>query len=165
MTVTNVRKDPEKLTMTMTVELDTTVERAWQLWADPRQLERWWGPPTYPATFVDHELQPGGEATYYMTSPEGERFHGWWEVIAVDPPRRLEVKDGFSDETGKRNEDMPAGTMVVTLDGRDGRTVMDITSHFASLDAMNQLLEMGQEEGMVQALGQIEAILTGSTTS
>jgi uncharacterized protein YndB with AHSA1/START domain len=119
----------------------------------------------YPATFVDHDFKPGGEATYYMTSPEGEKFHGWWEVIAVDPPRRLEVKDGFSDDTGKRNADMPAGRMVVTFDERDGKTVMEITSHFPSLDAMNQLLEMGQEEGMVQALGQIEAILAGSATS
>ena len=119
----------------------------------------------YPATFVDHDFQPGGETTYYMTSPEGEKFFGWWEVIAVDPPRRLEVKDGFGDDTGKRNEDMPAGRMVVTLDERDGKTVMDITSHFTSLDAMNQLIEMGQEEGMVQALGQIEAILAGSATT
>ena len=165
MTVTDVHKDPEKLTMTMTVELDTTVERAWQLWADPRQLERWWGPPMYPATFVDHDFKPGGETTYYMTSPEGEKFYGWWEVIAIDPPRRLEVKDGFGDDTGKRNEDMPAGRMVVTLDERDGTTVMDITSHLTSVDAMNQLIEMGQEEGMVQALGQIEAILAGSVTS
>ena len=161
MTVTNVHKDPDALTMTMTVELDTSVERAWQLWADPRQLERWWGPPGYPATFVDHRLEPGAESRYYMTTPEGEKFYGWWEVISVDPPRRLEVKDGFGDDTGKRNEDMPAGRMIVTLDQRDGKTVMDITSHFTSLDAMNQLLEMGQEEGMVQALGQIEAILAG----
>ena len=160
-----VHKDPEQLTMTMTVELDTTVERAWELWADPRQLERWWGPPTYPATFVDHDFTPGGEATYFMTSPEGEKFYGWWEFIAVDAPRRLEVMDGFGDDTGKRNEDMPAGRMVVTLEGRDGKTVMDITSHFTSLDAMNQLIEMGQEEGMVQALGQIEAILAGAATS
>ena len=102
MTVTNVHKDPDALTMTITVELDASVERAWQLWADPRQLERWWGPPTYPATFVDHDLTPGSRATYYMTTPEGEKPHGWWEVLAVDPPRRLEVKDGFADDTAKR---------------------------------------------------------------
>jgi uncharacterized protein YndB with AHSA1/START domain len=165
MTVTNVHKDTEKLTMTMTVELDASVERAWQLWADPRQLERWWGPPTYPATFVDHDVAPGGGATSFKTSPEGEKFYGWWEVLAVDPPRRLEVKDGFGDDTGKRNEDMPAGRMVVTLAGRDGKTVMDITSHFTSPEAMAQLLEMGQEEGMVQALGQIETILAGPAPS
>ena len=161
MTVTNVDKDPEALTMTMTVELDAPVERAWQLWADPRQPERWWGPPGYPATFVDHDLTPGRRATYYMTSPEGEKHHGWWEVLAVDAPRRLEVKDGFGDDSGTPNDDMPEGRMVVTLDERDRKTVMVITSHFPSTEAMEELLKMGQEEGMVQALGQIEAILAG----
>ena len=63
MTVKSVQKDPKALTMTITAELDATVERSWQLWADPRQLERWWGPPTYPATVVDHDLNPGGRIT------------------------------------------------------------------------------------------------------
>ena len=48
MSVTSVEKDLEALTMTVTADLDATVERAWQLWADPRQFERWWGPPGLP---------------------------------------------------------------------------------------------------------------------
>lgn len=62
-----------------------------QLWADPRKLERWWGPPTYPATVVEHDLRAGGKVAYLMTSPEGEQHHGWWKVLEVDeapPPRR-----------------------------------------------------------------------------
>ena len=165
MTVTNVRKDPAALTLTISVELDTSVERAWQLWADPRQLERWWGPPGYPATFVDHELTPGSRSIYYMTTPEGEQPHGWWQVLDVDAPRRLEVNDGFGDATGKPLDDMPVGRMVVTLDERDGKAVMEITSHFPSTEAMEQVLEMGQEEGMVQALGQIDGILAGDASS
>lgn len=162
MTVTNVQKDPDALTMTITVELDATTERAWELWADPRQLERWWGPPGYPATFVDHDLAVGSRTNYYMTTPEGEEYYGWWEVLAVDPPRQLEVNDGFADDTGTPDDDMPVGRMVVTLDERDGRTDMVITSYFPSLAAMEQLLAMGQEEGMVEAIGQIEGILAGS---
>ena len=60
MTVTNVTRTPTPCTMTITAEFDAPVERVWQLWADPRQLERWWGPPTYPATVVDHDLAAGG---------------------------------------------------------------------------------------------------------
>ncbi len=56
MTVTAVRKDPQRLTLTVEAEFDASVERIWQLWADPRKLERWWGPPTYPATFTKHDL-------------------------------------------------------------------------------------------------------------
>jgi uncharacterized protein YndB with AHSA1/START domain len=164
MTVTNVEKDPAALTLTITSELATTVERAWQLWADPRQLERWWGPPTYPATFVDHDLSPGARVSYFMTGPEGDKAYGYWDVIAVDPPRRLEVHDGFADDSGEPNDELGSGVMVVTLaETTDGTgTVMVIESRFPTAAAMEQLLAMGQEEGMVAALSQIEAILTGT---
>ena len=162
MTVTSVRKDPETLTMTITAELDATVERAWQLWADPRQLERWWGPPTYPATVVDHDLAPGGRVTYFMTGPDGDTFHGWWEVLAVGPPNRLELKDGFADASGAPNEAMPTTMTLVTLSERDGGgTLMTLESRFPSVDAMEQLVSMGMEEGVVAALGQIDGILVG----
>ena len=39
------------------------------------------------------------------------------------------------------------------------RTRMSIESHFPSTEVMEQILAMGQEEGMIQAVGQIDAIL------
>jgi uncharacterized protein YndB with AHSA1/START domain len=160
MTVTSVRKDPNALTMTITAELDATVERAWQLWADPRQLERWWGPPTYPATFVDHELAAGRRVTYFMTGPNGDEFHGWWQVVAVEPPNRLELRNGFANGDGTPNDAMPTVTMVVTLTERESSgTVMAIETRFPSVEAMEQLASMGMEDGMVAAMGQIPEIL------
>ena len=160
MTVKSVQKDPSALTMTVTAELDATVERSWQLWADPRQLERWWGPPTYPATVVDHDLNAGGRINYYMTSPEGEKYHGWWEVTSVQAPRRLEFKDGFSDDSGTPNDKMPVTISIVTLTERSGGgTVMTIESRFPSIEAMEQLVEMGMDEGLKAAMGQMDAIL------
>jgi uncharacterized protein YndB with AHSA1/START domain len=156
----SVRKDPDALTMTITTELDATVERAWQLWADPRQLERWWGPPTYPATVVDHDLVEGGRVTYFMTGPEGDRSHGWWQVLAVDPPTRLELKDGFAHENGTPNDAMPTTTTIVMLTERDGGgTLMAIETRFSSLQEMEQLVSMGMEEGIAAAIGQIPDIL------
>ena len=116
MTVTAVRKDAEALSMTVDAEFEATPERVWQLWADPRQLERWWGPPGYPATFTELDLRPGGRASYYMTTPEGERPRGYWDVVEVDPPRRLEVRDGFAKEDGSPNEEMGSGEMIVTVE-------------------------------------------------
>ena len=68
MTVVSVDKDPTELTMTITVNLGVPVERVWQVWADPRQLERWWGPPSHPATVVDHDLAPDGQVSYFMAA-------------------------------------------------------------------------------------------------
>src|SRR5262245_63412142 len=98
MTVTAVRKDPQALTMTLTAEFDASPERVWQLWADPRQLERWWGPPTYPATFTKHDLAVGSRVEYFMTGPEGDTPRGWWEITECEPRRRLALNDGFANE-------------------------------------------------------------------
>lgn len=166
MTVTSIRKDPEALTMTIAAELDASVDRAWQLWADPRQLERWWGPPTYPATVVDHDLSAGGRVTYFMTGPEGDKHHGWWEVLAVDPPKRLELRDGFADDGGTPVDALPVSIMVMTLTERDpGRTLMAIETRYPSLQAMEQLASMGMEEGITAALNQIPGILADSVTT
>lgn len=159
MTVTNVLKNSENLTMTITCEFDASVERVWEIWSDPRKLERWWGPPSHPATVVDHDLVPDGSVTYFMTAPEGDKYHGWWRVIAVDAPARLEFEDGFADDSGEPNLDMPTTTTVVTLDHAGSSTRMTIESTFPSTEAMEQMLEMGMEEGIQQALGQIDDIL------
>jgi uncharacterized protein YndB with AHSA1/START domain len=160
MTVTAVHKDPKALTMTITTELDASVDRVWQLWSDPRQLERWWGPPTYPATFTKHDLTPGSRVEYHMTGPEGDQPKGYWDVLETDAPRRLLVRDGFANDDGTPNEEMGTGEMQVTIEEiGDGRTRMSIENRFPSTEAMEQLLAMGQEQGMTEALGQIDAIL------
>ena len=160
MTVTDVRKDPDALSMTLTAEFDASPERVWQLWADPRQLERWWGPPTYPATVDSHDLRAGGRVEYHMTGPEGDQPHGYWEVTEADPPHSLAFRDGFANDDGTPNPDLPTTEARVTIEEiSDGRTRMSIDSIFPSTKAMEQLLAMGVEEGFTLALGQIDAIL------
>ncbi|HEU4319640.1 MAG TPA: SRPBCC domain-containing protein [Acidimicrobiia bacterium] len=162
MTVTAVHKDAESLTMSISAEFDVGKERVWQLWSDPRQLERWWGPPTYPATMTVHELQPGGEVRYHMTGPEGDQHHGHWRIIAVNEPDSLSFLDTFADQEGNPNEEMPQTDVSVLIeDLGDGRTRMSISSVFESVEAMEQMLAMGMEEGMTLAMGQIDAILAG----
>ena len=159
MTVLSVHKDPEQLSMTITSEFAAPIERVWRMWDDPRQLERWWGPPTYPATFVEHDLTAGGTVTYFMTGPEGDTPRGWWRVTSVDAPRRLELIDGFADDAGDPNPDMPTVTMRVTLQEDAGVTTMSIETVFPSLEVMEQMASMGMEEGITEAVGQIDDLL------
>jgi uncharacterized protein YndB with AHSA1/START domain len=159
MPVTDVKKDLDALTMTITAQFDAGAERIWELWSDPRQLERWWGPPSYPATFVEHDLSPGARSAYFMTGPEGQKHHGWWQIMEVEPPNRLRIEDGFGDD-GQPNEDMPGpSSATVTITEADGVTTMSIESKFASREHIEEMLEMGMEQGMVEALGQIDGLL------
>jgi uncharacterized protein YndB with AHSA1/START domain len=160
MTVTAVHKDPHALSLTLDAEFDARPERVWELWSDPRQLERWWGPPSYPATFTHHDLTPGGRVEYHMTGAEGDQPHAYWEVEEVDPPHSLRVRDGFANADGSPNNEMPSTEFRVTIEEVGaGRTRMSIVSTFPNSDAMEQLLAMGMEQGLTEAVGQIDAIL------
>ena len=124
MSITGIEKDPVARTMTVNASFDATIQRVWQLWADPRQLERWWGPPSYPATVTEHDLVPDGRVRYFMTGPEGDRHGGYWRVREVVAPHRLTFVDGFEDDEGAPNPDMPQSDVEVVLAradrGRDG---------------------------------------------
>ena len=160
MTVTAVEKDFAALTMTLTAEFDASPDRVWELWADPRQLERWWGPPTYPATFTKHALAPGSRVEYHMTGPEGDQPKGYWDILETDPPHRLVFRDGFANDDGTPNDTFPQGEVRMTIEPIGaGRTRMSIESWNPSTEAMEQVLAMGMEEGLTQAVGQIDAIL------
>jgi uncharacterized protein YndB with AHSA1/START domain len=164
MTVIAVRKDVASMTMTLDAEFDASPDRVWQLWADPRQLERWWGPPTYPATVTSHDLRVGGRVEYHMTGPEGDQPRGYWEIIEADPPHRLVFRDGFANADGLPNSDMPLTEARVTIaESGGGRTRMSIVSIFPDTAAMEQLMAMGMEQGLTEAVGQIDAIVTDTT--
>lgn len=163
MTAISVRKDPDALTFTLDAEFAAPPQRVWLLWADARQLERWWGPPTYPATVTAHTLAPGGRVEYYMTSPDGDRYRGYWDILEVDPPSSLVFRDGFANGDGSANMEMPTTRSQVTIQALgDGRTRMSIESVFADTEAMERILSMGMEEGIIAAVGQISEILAES---
>ncbi|HET7274522.1 MAG TPA: SRPBCC domain-containing protein [Longimicrobiaceae bacterium] len=159
MPITTVDSDTESLSLTVIGDYPVPVERLWEAWADPRQLERFWGPEGWPATFTRHDMAPGGSSQYYMTGPDGTEAHGWWRFVAVDTGRRIEVEDGFSHEDGRPNDEMPTMRMVMTFESTSTGSRFTAVTKFPSLESMEQLVEMGMVEGMRSALGQLDGVL------
>ena len=160
MPVTDVQHDRDTLTLTITADFAAPVERVWQVYADPRQLERVWGPPGYPATFVDHELAPGGRMNYYMTSPEGERFYAYWVIAGVDEPTGFTFADGFAvDETFTPSSDLPQSAQDYRFVEVDGATRATFLSTYATPEDLQKVLDMGVVEGSTLAINQIDALV------
>lgn len=159
MPVTDVKHDLDKLTLTITAEFAAPVQRVWQVYADPRQLEKVWGPPTFPATVVDHSFAPGGRVTYFMTGPEGEKYAGYWEITAVDEPTSFSFDDGFADEDFNPNPELPVSKNVYTFAEHNGGTRAVYVSTYASAEALQQVLDMGVVEGASSAINQIDELL------
>lgn len=159
MPLTSVTNDPATLTMTVVAEFSVPLQRLWDAYADPRQLERFWGPPTYPARFTRHDMFPGGRSEYTMTGPDGDVSRGYWEYLAVDPMRSFEVRDGFANPDGSANSQMPSMRMVFTFSATAAGSQVSTVTHFESADDLEALLNMGMDEGLRQAMGQMDEVL------
>jgi uncharacterized protein YndB with AHSA1/START domain len=160
MTVISTTKDPDALTLTLVAQFDTSPDRVWEVWEDPRKLERWWGPPTFPATFTRHEFIVGGQSRYFMTGPAGETSRGWWRIDAIDKPRRLTFANGLAGDDGEPMSGIEPMTGHVTFERADGGTTMTAVTQFTDVEQMQKMLAMGMEEGMTLAIGQIDTVLS-----
>ena len=159
MPITSVTSDPEQLTLTIIGEYPVPADRLWDAWADPRQIERFWGPPSHPATFTRHDMAAGGRADYFMTAPDGERHRGYWRFVDVRTGHSFEIVDGFIDDAGNENDDLPTSRMRVEVEATtDGSRFISVTT-FPDLAAMEQLVAMGAVEGIRSALGQMDEVL------
>jgi uncharacterized protein YndB with AHSA1/START domain len=159
MTVITSTTNADELTMTLVAEFDAKPERVWDVWEDPRKLERWWGPPTYPATFTRHEFEVGGQSRYYMTGPTGDKHHGWWRIDTIDEPHRIEFANGLAGEDGEPVPGVAPMGGVVIFEPVPTGTRMTVLTQFTDTEQMEQMVAGGMQEGMGQAIGQIDDLL------
>ena len=121
MTVVSVHKDVEAMTLTLVAEFAAERGAGVAGVGGPAPLERWWGPPGWPATFERHEFVVGGQSRYHMTGPDGQKSRGWWTITAIEAPHRLEFDDGFAGEDGEPLASPPPVHGIVTLEALGNR--------------------------------------------
>lgn len=159
MTVISSTKDEQNLTLIMVADFEATPAQVWELWEDPRLLERWWGPPTWPATFSRHDFVVDGESRYFMTGPDGEKSRGWWRIYAMDEPHRLDFANGLAGDDGEPVPGVEPMSGSVTFEPHGAGTRMTAITHFVDAKQMEVMLGMGMQEGMTQAIGQMDGLL------
>ena len=159
MPIQSVTSNAEALTLTVVGEYPVPLERLWEAWADPRQLERFWGPEEWPATFTRHDMAVGGLSRYHMTGPDGTTSHGWWRFLEIEPGRTLEIEDGFAHPDGRRDETLPTMRMVVRFEPTSAGSRFTGVTHFHDVEGMERLVAMGMVEGMRSAFGKMDRVL------
>ena len=135
------------------------MQRIWQVYADPRQLERVWGPPSYPATVVDHDLTPGGRVHYFMTCPRATKHAGYWLVVETDEPARLVFEAGFARPDFTPDPTMPASTNDYRFTAHGDGTRATYLSTYPTAEALETALAMGVTEGTTTAIDQVDDVI------
>ena len=159
MPISRVTSDHEALILTVVGEYPVPVERLWQAWSDPRQLERFWGPPGWPATFTRHDMAEGGRSEYVMSGPDGDRSGRYWQFQRIEQGRTIDIIDGFSRQDGTPNDELSQMRMRVSFEPNGAGSRLLMVTSFPDLRAMEQILDMGMREGLSAALGQMDDVV------
>jgi uncharacterized protein YndB with AHSA1/START domain len=167
--ITSVSKDAESLTMTVVAEFNAPVRRLWDAYLDPRQLERFWCPPSYPTVFTRHDGCVGGRSEFVITAPDGAVSRCYWEWVVVDELKSFEVRDAVAiPDIHSADEQLPAeapsqgdgiGRMVFAFDTTPKGSRVTTTTYFDSAAHLERMLATGMEHDIAETMGRMDLVL------
>jgi uncharacterized protein YndB with AHSA1/START domain len=141
--------------VTITRVFDAPRDSVWRAWTEAEQLKQWFMPHGFTVPECTVDLRPGGVLHMVIHGPDGSESTSDGEFLEVDPPGRcVFTTTGFEGALVVRN--------TITLEDRDGKTELTLHSKVtkSSMELRGPLA--GMEEGWLQSLEKLDALLTGS---
>ena len=156
---TKYRKDLANKRLFVEREFDAPVAQVWRAWTESELLEQWWAPKPYKAVTKKMDFREGGSWIYAMLGPDGEKQWCKATYDKIIPQKRYMGFDGFSDEQGNINEEMPSMDWDVEFISQGGSTLVKVTVTFKSEEDLQKIVEMGFQEGFAAAHDNLDELL------
>ena len=121
-------------------------------------LDQWWGPKPYRAETKTLDFSEGRHWLYAMVSPENEKHWGKVEYKGIEKEKYFIQTDGFCDENGNMNPDLPQSEMKTSYQAKENKTLMEILLTFDSTDDIDTTIEMGFKEGITICFEQLDEL-------
>jgi PhnB protein len=152
------RKDTANKKMFVTREFSAPLEQVWKAWTESKFLDQWWAPKPFQAKTKKMEFKDGGEWLYAMEGPGGERHWAKAKYKNIASGKSFEASDAFCDENGVET-DFPAMHWKTAFNANGKVTTVEIEITYPSVEAMEQIIQMGFQEGFVAAHENLDALL------
>ena len=131
----------------------------WKAWTDAELLDQWWAPKPWKAETKSMNFTEGGQWLYAMVGPEGEKHWSIADYKKIVPAKSFAALDGFSDENGVINTEMPRSQWENNFSESGDNTTVDITISFDKLEDLEKLVEMGFKEGFTMGMENLDELL------
>ncbi|MEM7524201.1 MAG: SRPBCC domain-containing protein [Pseudomonadota bacterium] len=134
---------------------DHDVETVFAFVTEPANIAKWWGPEGVQCPDADMDFTQPGPWVAVMHGAEGARYKVSGEVVAVDPPNRVEFTWAWHEDDDRRSDRESRVRFEVSPDGA-GRSRFTLThSGFADEDAA-----ANHHGGWTSSLKKLERLLT-----
>ncbi|MFL1011629.1 SRPBCC family protein [Flavisericum labens] len=150
----------ENNTVNVEREFVANLDLVWDAWTKPELLDQWWAPKPYKAVTKSMDFKEGGTWLYYMLSPENQKHWCKNDYQKIEPRKSFTGLDAFCDENGSANEAMPRTKWANTFTRiEDDLTLVSVVSTYEKLSDLEQVINMGFQEGFTTGLNQLDDLL------
>lgn len=135
-------------------------QRVWDCYTRSELLDRWFAPSPMTTETRSMDFREGGHWHYAMVDPGGQKFWGRMNYEQIWPIDRYVGVDGFCDESGAWNTDLPQARWDVTFHELEARrSMVETRVTFAAAHELETVLQMGMEAGLASTLERLDALL------
>jgi uncharacterized protein YndB with AHSA1/START domain len=144
---------PSDREIVMTRVFDAPRDLVFEAHSSCEHMSRWWGPRRYEVDNCEIDFRPGGRWRMVHRGSEGEEhgFHG--EFREIVRPERIVWTFEYEGMPGHVSVD------TLTLEERDGSTLLTATSVFDSVEDRDGMLNSGMESGAAETFERLAEYL------
>ena len=154
MSKTEITAEPGIPTIVITREFDAPLELVFRAHTEPDLLVQWLGPRELSTAVDRYETRDGGAWRYVQTDPDGNAY-GFHGIFHGDPS-----PDGIVQTFEFEGVPGHVCLQTVTLDERDGKTLMRSVSSFQSVEDRDAMVASGMEHGVHDSGERLAELLT-----
>ncbi|MCB0280111.1 MAG: SRPBCC domain-containing protein [Calditrichaeota bacterium] len=131
----------------------------WAAWTKAKILDQWWAPKPWRSVTKSMSFEVGGSRLYAMVGPNGEEHWSLADYTSITPKTNFKSLDGFCDDKGHLNPDMPRSKWNVDFIESNETTTVQVEIKHDTLVDLEMHMKMGFKEGFTATLNELETIL------
>jgi uncharacterized protein YndB with AHSA1/START domain len=151
--------DKEKNTLTIRREFLAERPLVWDCYTKSELLDRWFAPAPLTTKTKSMDFREGGHWHYAMVEPNGTEYWGYTGYLKIKPIDYYTASDAFSNEAGEINTELPRAEWLVTFTDKGENALVETVVTYKSLSDLEQVVQMGMEQGIVATLEKLDALL------
>ena len=151
--------DKEKNTLTIRREFLAGRQLVWDCYTKSELLNRWFAPKPLTTKTKSMDFREGGHWHYAMVQPDGTEYWGLTEYVKIKPIDYYTALDAFSNADGEINKDLPRANWYVGFTDKGKNTLVETIVTYKSLSDLEQVTNMGMEQGMIATLEKLDELL------
>ncbi len=131
--------------------IDAPRAMVYAAWADPDQIQKWFGPEGFDIESAEIDISPGGVWRFDMVAPDGVRYTNRMVFLRLEAASLIEVEHGAD-----QNDDPGRFRMRITFDEQgDGKTVLTLRQMHPSKARRDEVIAFGAVEYGGQTLAKL----------